>query len=622
MRHWTRGHSIRSLVLMAIVASCIGGICVMGIAQALTAEDQPTPGATPAGPAEAGLVATSSPGSRHRGEAGQTLCTPKYCPRPPLYYRGGKGVQHKPWLFPIFWGKNWNTKGALLKAQLIKMYTDFSGSAYQGILTQYFDSKGHIESTIKVVQPYVDERVVAPSEVTTNGLKAEVGEAITINSWPSSSEGQYIVFTAPGSKYHGTFLGENNGCAYHNQTPTALSYTFVPYEGEEPFFAECSSSNINASNMALASHEYAESATDPFLETGEAAWNTKKEQYEIADICENGINELSDGSWVQGLWDNYKNECALSDPSPAWVYVIGEPTVRSLLTSTGATLDGLINPENMQTKYYFEYGATPSYGMTTPAVTVSPSWETKQFKEAITGLTANTAYYYVLVGKNSKGEAKGRQQKFKTPSMFRSSRQQGVDKTLKFGELRLDGTTAVTTCAASEVKSQWHIEVAGQIKQQQKETTSGPDLLLQIKNWGKCSTKIGSSGSFATEIKECDLRIVQGESEVGYGGVVTPCLVKIGTEGKEVLCEMQIPAGMEDEAESDEGINVGLSETTFDKGAPLIAKVNMASGGLGQAAGEGMLVQQASKRVLCPLPASENAELDGMEVEAEEVESP
>ena len=593
--------SARSIVLAMVAAGCIGCMCVLGVAQALTA--------------------TSRAAVRQRGAAGLSHCEQGlngYCPKPPLYFRGGKGVQHKPWLFPIFWGSSWNTKGAMLKAQIVKMYSDFSGSAYQGILTQYFDSKGHIESTIKVVQPYVDERVTAPTEVSEATLKTEVAEAIAANSWPSAFDGQYIVLTAPGSTYHST-LREKGVCAYHNKTGTAeLSYSYVPYFGESPYLVCVTANNVNASTMAAASHEYAESATDPFLATSEAAWNSKgNEKYEISDICETGIDELPDGSWVQGQWDNFKNECALSDASPAYVYAIGEPAEAQ---STTATLRGFINPEDIETTYYFDYGTTPSYGTDTPEVNEMANWTTKPFSQMISSLTPNTAYYYVLVGKNSTGTAKSLQEKFKTPSMFESKQDEGNDKILKFGELKVAG--AVVTCAASEIKGQWHIATNAQIKQTQKEATKGLDLLLQVKNWGKCSAKIGKE-AFGAEIKECDIRIVQVESEIGYGGVVSPCFVKIGTEGKEALCELQIPAGMETEAESDEGINVGLKEATFNKTAPLILKVNLATGGLGGAEGEGIFVQQIGKHLLCPvLKTTEEAELVGMEVEAEGVESP
>ena len=608
------GRSARSIV---IAASCIVCMSILGIAQALIADSQPGSRARPV--SRAALTAPSRAGVRRRGAAGQTLCTQVYCPRPPLYFRGGRGVQHNPWLFPVFWGSNWNTTGAILKAQIVKMYNGFSGSAYQGIITQYFDANGHIGSTVKVVQPYVDTRVAAPTEVSEATLRTEVGEAISTNSWPSVFDGQYIVLTAPGSTFHET-LGEDESCAYHNKTVTPeLSYSFIPYVGEEPFLGKCNEGNVNGTTMALASHEYAESATDPFLATGEAAWNSKKTEYEISDLCENGIDELSNGSWVQGQWDNYKNECALSDASPAYVYVIGEPATRR---TTSATLRGLINPENLEMKYFFEYGTTPSYGTTTPEVTEGANWTTKPVSRAITGLTPGTSYYYALVGKNSKGTAKSRQQKFTISSGFKSKQDHGNDNVLKFGELKIGGTSAVVTCVASEIKSQWHIGEYGQIKLQQKDFTSGLDMQLQVKNWGKCSAKVAGK-ALAAEIKECGIRIVQYEPEIGYGGLVAPCLVKIGTETKEAICEMQVPAGMETEAESDEGINVGLYGIAFDKAAPLIMKVNIASGGLGGAKGEGIFMQQAGKHLLCPLPAvTEEAELVGMEVEAEGVESP
>jgi len=72
-------------------------------------------------------------------------CEPFYCPQPPLLYHEGKGVQHTPKLNVIFWGKNWEkAPGSEVKAQLLSMYEGLSASAWQGVLTQYFDSTGRI----------------------------------------------------------------------------------------------------------------------------------------------------------------------------------------------------------------------------------------------------------------------------------------------------------------------------------------------------------------------------------------------------------------------------------------------------------------------------------------------
>jgi hypothetical protein len=200
---------------------------------------------------------------------------------------------------------------------------------------------------------------------------------------------------------------------------------------------------------------------------------------------------------------------------------------------------------------------------------------------------------------------------------FQSKQTQGKVHVLASGEFKI-GTTAVVTCVASEIESQWHIQSEGQIKQQQKAATEGPILLIQVKSWGKCTTKISGEKGLTTEIKPCDLRMYQNTTGEASTGIATSCMLTIGTESKEPICEARIPAGMETEAESNEGINVGLLEAALNEAASLKSKVNVTRGGLGQAEGEGIFIQKIGKNVLCALPtATEKAELVGMELEAE-----
>jgi hypothetical protein len=404
---------------VALATGCVA-ILALGTAEAILATGRSSPGsASMLASAGAGAGASASGTARaargrthgsHFGELGQ-VCKPKYCPIPPLIFFEGK-VQRNPALYVTFWGSNWNKKGAVLRNQILKMYNDFSGSNYQGILTQYFDSGGHISKTITVTS-FTDEKVPAPETVTVEALEKEVATAITANTWPKEANGQYIIIPAPESRYKLTFSADN-GCAYHDVT-AGVSYSFVPFDGDEPFnkAETCNAKgDANAETMATASHEYGESATDPFF-TEKSAWATAKNEHEITDICDSGIDQLPDGSWVQGQWDNFKNECALSDPEPAFVYAITAPA--KSITGVAATLQGKVNSENMETKYWFEYGTSPTtLKEKTAEQVVGASWEVKPINQAIAGLKEKTSYYYVLTGTNSKGTAKGRQQKFET----------------------------------------------------------------------------------------------------------------------------------------------------------------------------------------------------------------
>lgn len=215
-------------------------------------------------------------------------CAGGYCPRPPLLYHEGKGVQHSPKVYVIFWGKNWEAApGAELRTQLLKMYEGLSGSAWQGILTQYFDATGRVSSTL-TVSSYIDTSVSAPTSVNDAKIRAEIAEALKAEankSWKRELTSQFVVIPAPGSTYEKSFYespsGEASFCGYHGVDASGSSYTFVSYPGEEPFKKGCISfdpkENVGHVTSMIASHEYAESATDPQVEpefSKNAEWYT------------------------------------------------------------------------------------------------------------------------------------------------------------------------------------------------------------------------------------------------------------------------------------------------------------------------------------------------------------
>jgi hypothetical protein len=204
---------------------------------------------------------------------------------------------------------------------------------------------------------------------------------------------------------------------------------------------------------------------------------------------------------------------------------------------------------------------------------------------------------------------------------FKSGQKQGNINVIESGEFTL-GTAVKVVCPPAEIKAQWHIQGKGQIKTQQTETTQGPDMLVQVKEWGpSCTTKVSGSAGVPTMIKACNLRLVQRQTTLASGGVGSPCLIKVGT-GSEPTCEIQIPAGMETGVTTDQGINVGLLKTELGAGANMKATVNVTEGGIGQLEGEAIFGLKVGKNPICPVPAaSEKYELRGLVFKAEGAES-
>ncbi len=331
-----------------------------------------------------------------------------------LNYFGGP-AQTEPQVIPIFWGKNWESEpGSALKTELITMFNGLGKSSYQGILTQYSGPNGPIPSAPEIGEVYLDSRVAAPSNLNGPAIKAEAEEFGKIKY----SDTTYFVFPAPGSTYEAGF--DKGFCGYHESlTGNGEAFAFVPYAGNAPFegcsdYAEEgkeAKDNADYATSWNASHEYAESVTDP---NGETGWITEPGEtgLEIADLCKDkGARQLSDGAWVSELWDDSKENCELEDASPGLLRVgpflapTGEYVTEDKQTSVELNAD--IELFDLELHYYFEYGATESYGTKTSEVSFPGIWGVQDAARLISGLTPHTIYHYRVVASTSNGTIYG-----------------------------------------------------------------------------------------------------------------------------------------------------------------------------------------------------------------------
>ena len=335
----------------------------------------------------------------------------------PLVYAEAGHVQHEPKVYVIYWGSNFNTteKGIETHSMLQKLFEGLTGSAYQGILTQYFDSTGRISSTVTPTS-YIDESVKAPANLTALKVEEEVSAIVSARKWTAETSAQFLLTTAPGSTYTTT-----RGCAYHGVTSASekvvggIVYDFVPYQGDEPFVAKgCLAIGNPTKNPVFktsksASHEYAEAATDPLLD----GWRDSSGIFEIADICqEQTIIELPSGAYAQNQYDDHQNSCSHEDLEPPHAYAI--TGAASSIKSTEATLNGTVNPENLASQYYFEYGTTKSYGSKTAEVSAGSGIKNVAASKLISGLTSSTTYHFRVAEVNSTGTTTGEDRTFTT----------------------------------------------------------------------------------------------------------------------------------------------------------------------------------------------------------------
>jgi hypothetical protein len=121
-------------------------------------------------------------------------------------------------------------------------------------------------------------------------------------------------------------------------------------------------------------------------------------KYDFRIVATNG-NGTSDGS----------NESFTTGGAEAPLAETGSATAR---TETGATLNGVVNPNDAETKYYFEYGTTISYGKKTAEASAGSGTASLNESKTVSGLTAKTTYHFRIVATNAKGTTDGADKTF------------------------------------------------------------------------------------------------------------------------------------------------------------------------------------------------------------------
>jgi hypothetical protein len=94
-----------------------------------------------------------------------------------------------------------------------------------------------------------------------------------------------------------------------------------------------------------------------------------------------------------------------------------ETTDASAVQETSAVLNGSINPNGLQTTYYFEYGTTTSYGVRAPVLVegvAGGGHVSRGFSQALSALSPGTTYHYRLVARNAIGRGESADKTFTT----------------------------------------------------------------------------------------------------------------------------------------------------------------------------------------------------------------
>lgn len=86
------------------------------------------------------------------------------------------------------------------------------------------------------------------------------------------------------------------------------------------------------------------------------------------------------------------------------------------VTTTSATLNGVVNPSGAATTYRFEYGETSAYGAQTAETSVGAGRDNRVVSANITGLQPGRTYHVRLVATNQVGTTRAEDKTFLVPS--------------------------------------------------------------------------------------------------------------------------------------------------------------------------------------------------------------
>jgi PKD repeat protein len=93
---------------------------------------------------------------------------------------------------------------------------------------------------------------------------------------------------------------------------------------------------------------------------------------------------------------------------------IATTSAASGVSTGGATLNGAVNPQGLDTTVHFEYGTTTAYGSTTPDQGAGSGTSTVNVSAPVSGLSPSTTYHYRIVATSSAGTSRGADATFTT----------------------------------------------------------------------------------------------------------------------------------------------------------------------------------------------------------------
>ena len=294
---------------------------------------------------------------------------------PPVTNRNLAPVFRDPVVQVVFWGPKWTTAAyASARAGVENLFRNMSGSAYQRILTQYYDATGFVSPGVTYAGSWVDTRSVPPGNTPTEDQVVQKAvDAYQAKKSEGWRRGRNVVWIVLGQQAGGLPSDADGDCGKQVEGADGAANRYVVGYVDHPN-GRCAAlaPDVRGGYTQVAAHEYAGAVTNPYSGTNHA-WQDGLEQH-LPDLCQAGrVPDGPGGELVQKLWSNGHGRC-VADFAPTYSYEVTEIVPPPSTEENGRYTPGhrypgaTIEVRNTGTMPWQTFGAWKTYlRATTPA---------------------------------------------------------------------------------------------------------------------------------------------------------------------------------------------------------------------------------------------------------------
>ncbi len=225
-----------------------------------------------------------------------------------MTYHGGPLIDNVA-IVAAFWGSAWQAQSTLIAA-LQGFFNYIVTSSFVDLLAEYSTASQSIgRGTLTGAFAIADSEPGDGTTVSDAQIQAALQQWTQDGTLPAPTPNSlYFVFLPQGvTSTMGGAASCQQYCGYHGSVGS-IFYALMPFAD----CAGCSQDNELDTLTVIASHELAESITDPsWTATSGTGWFDDTTGEEIGDVCTGNTTQL--GNYlVQQVWSQSQNACAVS----------------------------------------------------------------------------------------------------------------------------------------------------------------------------------------------------------------------------------------------------------------------------------------------------------------------